>query len=100
MTKLKPCPFCGGTLTIVGSIPAEKWFWQCRACNIDSFRDFGTESEAIADANRRAPDHEIASLLRDMIDALRWLLGSVAAQRSELLARAMTALAAAEGEKE
>ena len=32
MTKLKPCPFCGGEINVQGFTGAPFWFFKCRKC--------------------------------------------------------------------
>lgn len=80
-TELKPCLRCSGALTIHENdwcVPSE-WLFQCAGCGL-SGKQWPTEAEAIADANRQPSETKklameraarVADALRDAIQSGR-----------------------------
>lgn len=51
--ELKPCPFCGGALSVSHTYGG--YYWWC-GCGVESGCLFGTEEDAVETANRRVDD--------------------------------------------
>ena len=61
MTKLKPCPFCGGEAEIIAIDYDDDELWyrpECSKCNCGWLENFETPREAITAWNRRVGDEE------------------------------------------
>ena len=55
MTKLKPCPFCGGAGRILTHLTEDKFTIECLGCGM-RLRWFGSGEEAMESWNRRVTD--------------------------------------------
>ena len=66
--RLKPCPWCGGEIEMMGYLPLQQWKWECRKCFCHSYT-FDSHEAAIADANRRAPSRVEAEAVRLLMEA-------------------------------
>ena len=54
MTKLKPCPFCGGEAEVVDC--GNEYFCRCKKCAINQDHLYGQRCDAVKAWNRRVSD--------------------------------------------
>ena len=59
MSELKPCPWCGGNVTLCYGVDSYTYFYRCSKCSASIHLYYAVKDEAIDGWNKRATDEEL-----------------------------------------